>query len=67
MKVIENYKRAIENSDENLLKEVFAPQVPSSPHRDPGWSKPRSASGRSISYHESGGQNRAWNKVHFYS
>ena len=27
MKVIENYKRAIENSDENLLKEVFAPQV----------------------------------------
>src|SRR6266403_1644504 len=27
MKVIENYKRAIENSDENLLKEVFTPQV----------------------------------------
>jgi len=27
MKVIENYERAIENSDENLLKEVFAPQV----------------------------------------
>jgi len=27
MKVIDNYKRAIENSDENLLKEVFAPQV----------------------------------------
>src|SRR6266850_2819125 len=27
MKVIENYKRAIENSDEYLLKEVFAPQV----------------------------------------
>ena len=27
MKVIENYKKAIENSDENLLKEVFAPQV----------------------------------------
>jgi len=27
MKVIENYKRAIENADENLLKEVFAPQV----------------------------------------
>ena len=27
MKVIENYKRALENSDENLLKEVFAPQV----------------------------------------
>jgi hypothetical protein len=27
MKVIENYKRAIENSDEHLLKEVFAPQV----------------------------------------
>ena len=27
MKVIESYKRAIENSDENLLKEVFAPQV----------------------------------------
>src|SRR6266550_5607848 len=27
MKVIENYGRAIENSDENLLKEVFAPQV----------------------------------------
>ena len=27
MKVIENYKRAVENSDENLLKEVFAPQV----------------------------------------
>src|SRR5260370_40428092 len=27
MKIIENYKRAIENSDENLLKEVFAPQV----------------------------------------
>ena len=27
MKVIENYQRAIEHSDENLLKEVFAPQV----------------------------------------
>jgi hypothetical protein len=27
MKVIENYKRAVENSDENLLKEVFAAQV----------------------------------------
>ena len=27
MKVIENYRRAIENSDEDLLKEVFAPQV----------------------------------------
>lgn len=27
MKAIENYKRALENSDENLLKEVFAPQV----------------------------------------
>jgi len=27
MKVIENYKKAIENADENLLKEVFAPQV----------------------------------------
>ena len=27
MKIIENYKRAIENSDESLLKEVFAPQV----------------------------------------
>ena len=27
MKVIENYERAIENSDETLLKEVFAPQV----------------------------------------
>ena len=27
MKVVENYGRAVENSDENLLKEVFAPQV----------------------------------------
>ena len=27
MKVIENYKRALENSDESLLKEVFAPEV----------------------------------------
>jgi hypothetical protein len=27
MKAIENYKEAIENSDENLLKEVFAPHV----------------------------------------
>ena len=27
MKVIENYKRAIENSDETLLNEVFASQV----------------------------------------
>ena len=27
MKVIENYRRAIENSDANLFKEVFAPQV----------------------------------------
>ena len=27
MKIIENYKRAIENSNEYLLKEVFAPQV----------------------------------------
>jgi hypothetical protein len=27
MKVIENYGRAIETSDENLFKEVFAPQV----------------------------------------
>ena len=38
MKVIENYKKAVENSDENLLKEVFAPQVrvevPSGPSVD---------------------------------
>ena len=27
MKVIENYKKAVENSDEHLLKEVFASQV----------------------------------------
>src|SRR5438477_12473045 len=27
MKVIENYKRAIESSDENVFKEIFAPQV----------------------------------------
>jgi hypothetical protein len=27
MKVIENYKTALENSDKSLLKEVFAPQV----------------------------------------
>ena len=27
MEVIQNYKRAVENSDEALLKEVFAPQV----------------------------------------
>ena len=27
MKVIENYRRAIESSDENLFKEIFAPQV----------------------------------------
>src|ERR1700732_4256411 len=27
MKVIENYEKATENSDESLLKEVFAPQV----------------------------------------
>lgn len=27
MKVIENYKKAIENSDEDLFKEVFAPHV----------------------------------------
>jgi hypothetical protein len=27
MKVIEDYKRALENSDENLLKEVFASHV----------------------------------------
>ena len=27
MTVIENYKAAIENGDEDLLKEVFAPQV----------------------------------------
>ena len=27
MEVIENYRRAIESSDEDLLEEVFAPQV----------------------------------------
>src|SRR3984893_13119103 len=27
MKVIDNYEKAIENGDEALLKEVFAPQV----------------------------------------
>jgi len=27
MEVIENYRRAIENSDEDLLEEVFASQV----------------------------------------
>ena len=27
MEAIENYRRAIENSDEDLLEEVFAPQV----------------------------------------
>jgi hypothetical protein len=38
MKVVENYGRAIENSDENLMKELFAPQVrlevPSGPSVD---------------------------------
>jgi len=38
MKVIENYKRAVENSDENLLKQVFAPrvrvEVPAGPNAD---------------------------------
>jgi hypothetical protein len=38
MKVIEDYERAIENSDENLFREVFAPQVrleiPSGPSAD---------------------------------
>ncbi len=38
MKVIENYGRGIENSNENLLKELFAPQVrieiPSGPIAD---------------------------------
>lgn len=27
MKIVDNYKKAIENGDEALLKEVFAPQV----------------------------------------
>src|ERR1700694_4908408 len=27
MKVVDNYKKAIENGDEALLKQVFAPQV----------------------------------------
>ncbi|HEX9606174.1 MAG TPA: hypothetical protein VF962_03010, partial [Gemmatimonadaceae bacterium] len=27
MKVVDNYKMAIENGDEALLKEVFAPQI----------------------------------------
>ena len=38
MKVIEDYERAIENSDANLFREVFAPQVrleiPSGPSAD---------------------------------
>ena len=38
MKVIEHYKTALENSDESLLREVFAPQVrieiPSGPIAD---------------------------------
>ena len=38
MQVIENYGRAIETSDENLFKELFAPQVrleiPSGPSAD---------------------------------
>ena len=27
MKIVDNYKKAIENGDEALLKEVFAPQI----------------------------------------
>jgi hypothetical protein len=38
MKVIENYKRAVENSDESLLNEVFSPdvhlEVPAGPGAD---------------------------------
>ena len=60
MKVIENYRRAIENSDANLFKEVFAPQIsveiPAGAIFDQ-----RERSSLSI---ESGGQNRSWNKMH---
>jgi len=62
MKVIESYGRAIENSDENLFKELFAPQVRL---EIPGWSNVQSSSERSIFSAESGGQNRPWNKMHF--
>ena len=61
MKVIENYKRAIENSDEYLLKEVFAPQVRVEVPAGPSVDYP--VNNRSL-YLESSGQNCSWNKVH---
>ena len=42
MKVIENYKKALENSDEKLFRGFCF----SSPRRDTGWSNLRSADER---------------------
>ena len=61
MKVIENYKTALENSDESLFKEVFAPQVRI---EIPAGASLDQASGHGSLYHESGGQNRSWHKMH---
>ena len=60
MKVVENYKSAIENSDENLLKELFAPQVLLEVPAGPTVNHPANT----ILCNESGGQNRSWNKMH---
>ena len=49
MKVIENYKSAIENSDENLLKEVFAPQVRFDPPSGESSLRPADAASHTMS------------------
>jgi hypothetical protein len=61
MKVIDNYEKGVENSDESLLKEVFASQV----RIEIPTGTTNNYSEHSILYPESGRQNRSSNKMRF--
>jgi hypothetical protein len=60
MKAIENYKEAIENSDEKFIERGLCS---SRPRRDPDWTKRQLSSEHSILYHEPDSQSRSWNKM----
>jgi hypothetical protein len=49
MKIVDNYKKAIENGDEALLKEVFAPQVRFDPPSGESSLRPADAASHTMS------------------
>jgi hypothetical protein len=62
MKIVDNYKKAIENGDEALLKEVFAPQVRFDTPSGESSLRPVDTASQC---HESGGQSGPRSKEYF--